>query len=306
MYDEERFWKHSGAWCHGREKSLANLIMTYHVVEKGLTMPMRRMGFGTQVVAELIEQIRSFEERFGRDDVSLKHAIGVVKRYWQMHSDAGYDFREKTGFTALLQRFCEQYDAIPAACEPQFSRAEFYAAKNAPFPEFTAARHTVRHFLPDKEVPMDKIWRAVSMATSAPSACNRQHGRIYCVSDKAKCKEILSLQGGNRGFGHLADKVLVVASDLQDVLLPRERNDAFVNGGLFLMALCYGLYYEEVAHCILTWAQSPETDLALRRIVPLKESEVVIAVVACGEAPDEFDVAASPRRSIESVITVVQ
>ena len=99
--------------------------------------------------------------------------------------------------------------------------------------------------------------------------------------------------------------MLIVTSDLEDLIGVAERNDAYINGGLFLMNLCYSLHWQEIAHCILNWSRTPEDDLSLRKILPIKDSETVIAVLACGEAPLEFDVASSPRKDIAAVFVDV-
>lgn len=305
-YDEERFWRYSGAWKGGQRKEaqLAGLTVSYHVIEKGLTMPARRLGFGQGVVKELVGQIEAFAERYGSDDSQIRHAVGVVRAYHDLHVDAGYRFEDRQLWD-LLNDFLSKHREIPAAVQHHVTREEFYVSKNADFAQFSRSRHTVRNFDSSRGVEVAKIRCAVRLAMTAPSACNRQHAAVYCLSNRDLCLKVLQLQGGNRGFGHLADKVLIVTADTQRTLLPRERNDAFVNGGMFLMNLCYALHHEEVAHCILTWAQNPDVDQELRRLVPIKNSEVVIALLACGEAPAEFNVAASPRRDLESVLTMV-
>ena len=251
-YDESRFWKFSGAWGkRGRESMLAELSVSFHVIEKGLTMPNRHLGFGISVVKDLMRQIEEFVTHYGSDDVMVEHAIGVVKSYWLLHCSNCYKFDGQGDFEDRLKLFVERYPNVTSATQPHFTHSQFYATIDAPFPEFAAGRHTIRHFALNQPISAERIEHAVSVAQTAPSACNRQHGRIYCVTNHEKCRRILDLQGGNRGFGHLADKVLIVVADLEDILLPRERNDAFVNGGIFLMNLCYALHYDKIAHCAI-------------------------------------------------------
>ena len=112
-------------------------------------------------------------------------------------------------------------------------------------------------------------------------------------------QRLLEIQGGSRGFGHLADKVLIVTADLEDISFARERNDLYTNGGMFLMNLCYALHYERIGHCILNWSREPAEDRAMREFIKIRPSESVIAILTCGEPTDEFDVCASPRDSAE-------
>ena len=118
-------------------------------------------------------------------------------------------------------------------------------------------------------------------------------------------KGLLDLQGGSRGFGQLADKLLVVTSDLSCTVDIRERNDVYTNGGLFVMQLCNALYYYKIGYCILNWTQPPKNDVKIRKILPLRPSEEVIVMLTCGIAPSEFDVAASPRKAVSEVFTAL-
>ncbi len=137
--------------------------------------------------------------------------------------------------------------------------------------------------------------------STAPSACNRQYVRVHCLSGKRQIAGVLALQNGNRGFGHLADKLLVVTADLEGITGVEERNDLFTNGGMFLMNLSYALHYHGIGHCILNWSVNPLRDQELRGVVELAPSECVVALLACGIPPGEFDVAASPRKAVDDL-----
>lgn len=61
---------------------------------------------------------------------------------------------------------------------------------------------------------MEDLMQAIELAQNAPSACNRQPGRVHLVENDLLKHKILDIQGGNRGFGHMADKVLIVTVEL--------------------------------------------------------------------------------------------
>ena len=66
------------------------------------------------------------------------------------------------------------------------------------------------------------------------------------------------------------------------------------------------MHYYEIAHCILNWSKTPDEDRALRELLPIPQSETVVAVIACGEAADEFDVAMSPKKTAGQILTVIE
>lgn len=131
------------------------------------------------------------------------------------------------------------------------------------------------------------------------------------MTDRGLVRKCLALQNGNRGFGHLADKLLILTADLRAVW-GAERNDLFTNAGIYLMNLCYALHKNRVAHCMLNWSVSPETDAALRKILhtppqsgaELQDSETVIVFIACGDVPEKFKLASSPRKSVDETLVL--
>ena len=297
-YDMRRLMKYSGVFkCDRREQFRAKVIMLYHIVEKGLTMPARRLGFGKNAICDLMAQISLFKNRF-LDDDQVAHAVGVLKAYLELHQGNNALMETDTEFWDRLKEFLGKYPNVPIATQTHMSKEEFYRDKESPFSKFAFARHTLRHYS-SAHLDIELVRKAVGLAISTPSACNRQHCRVYCVSDKSVMAKLLKVQGGNRGFGHLADKVLIVTANLENILFIGERNDAFTNGGMFLMNLCYALYYYEIAHCILNWSLSPKEDSLARSLVKIPDSETIIAILTCGVAPDEFDVCSSPRKQID-------
>ncbi len=293
-YDWQQFKEHAGALhLENRAASVAQIVMGYHVLEKGLTMPHRRLGFGKQAVLHLINLVNDFENRFGNDS-QVEHAVGVLRAYRELHKD----WHEPM---PRLDAFIARHNDIAAATQPHVTAAEFFASKDAPFPEFAASRHVVRHYA--GAVPRELIEDAVKIALTAPSACNRQHARVHVVDDVKLRDGLFALQGGTRGFGADADKVVAVTADLSAIRWGWERHDCYTNGGIFVMNLCYALHYKGIACCVLHWSVSPENDREAHRLLDIPENEVIVSLLSCGMPPEEFDVASSPRRPIADILT---
>ncbi|MBQ6470547.1 MAG: nitroreductase family protein [Victivallales bacterium] len=293
-YDQRQFLENAGALhLDRREAAVAEIVMGYHVLEKGLTMPRRRLGFGKGAILHLIGLVRQYERRFGQGDPQVVYAVGVLRAYRELH-------REWPEPMPRLDDFLAEHPQIQAVSEPHVTREEFFSARERPFPVFAASRHVVRHFA--GAVPRDLLESALTLALTAPSACNRQHARIHVIDNKELMEKLLALQGGTRGFGQDADKAIVVTADLSSVRWSWERHDIYTNGGIFVMNLCYALHYYGIAHCILHWSVPPEADIAARELLEIPSNEAIVQVLACGMPPEEFDVAGSPRRSLPEVM----
>lgn len=302
-YDLARYLGHSGAFGPvTRDARRAELVMAYHVIEKGLTMPKRRLGFGGWQLTRLMELADAYVRDFGSEDNQCVQAVGVVRAYERLHAEAGWDESRDLALWTKVHDFSRRHAAIPPAVEPHLTRQQLFADRRAEFPRFAASRRTVRHFA--GPVAEETIRAAVELAMTAPSACNRQHTRVHCVATPALRERLMELQSGCRGFGDDADKFLVITADLGSERWWAERHDAWVNAGIFLMNLSYALHWHEVAHCILNWSVEPKRDRALRSLLSIPAAEEIIAVVACGAPAEEMDIAASPRRPSADILTV--
>ena len=304
-YDCARFRRYAGSVSDiSRGVLLARIIMAYHVLEKGITMPRRRLGFGRAAVVDLISQIERFEAHFGREDAQVNHAVGVIKEYYALHQGAHFEMSSDAEYWGHIEQFCTAHSSVPASLQIKTNREEFFSHNDASFPLFAASRHTSRYY--EGVVEVERIIAAVKLAMTAPSACNRQFIKVYCVSNHKKRDAVLALQNGNRGFGADADKLLVVTADLAGNRWAEERNDLYTNAGIFIMNLCYALHYHRIAHCILNWSVNPEQDRDAHRLLGVPESELVAAILSCGNAPKHFMLAASPRKSVNEIFREVQ
>ncbi len=303
-YSEALYWKAmGGAAGQNKETALAWIVIQYHVIEKGLTMPNRHLAFGKAVLCDLMQRIEDYLKQYDSDERVL-YAIGVVKAYHELHAKNGYEFSVDAVFWQKVKSFLDAYGMVPISRQIHTTKTQFYSSVEEAFPQFARSRHTVRHYS-GAAIELKTIESAVELAMTSPSACNRQHTRVRCIANRELAQKVLALQGGNRGFGHLADKVLVVSGDMRDEVGAWERNDVYINGGIFLMNLCYALHYHKIAHCILSCAFPSEKDREMRALIGLPRSEAFVAMISCGIAPEEFDVAASPRRKATEIFGII-
>lgn len=300
-YYANRFYKYSGVARRTKETDAAYLTWLGHVVEKGLAMPDMRLGFGGERVRELLAKLDAYASAHGQRDLPYIMGVTVLKTYAQVHRERGF---------ALDADILAAIDALPDADAPavcakaEYTREEFFSAKDAAFPELAHARKSVRHYDPGKPIAVERIVRAIELAATAPSACDRQPARVHIITGKEQIAACLALQNGNRGFGHLCDKLLIVCGDLRTIYDAHEFLDLNTNVGIFVMNLSYALYHGEIGHCILNWYAQPELDRKLRAAAGIPEHENVVCLIACGEVPEKFRIAVSPRYEAEHFYVV--
>lgn len=300
-YNKKRFIKYSGCYKQSKQKDEAYMTWLYHVVEKGLAMPNMKLGFGHDKIIELSDLIDKYYVKYGLDE-TLESAISALKEYQRVHELKKYLLNDDV--VIRLEKLQKQYPNILPMNQVVYKNEEFYKDINGNFEKFAYTRHSIRNYDTNEKIDMSIIFKSIELATTAPSACNRQPARVHVVTQHDKIMECLSLQNGNRGFGFLADKLLIITGELGTVLGAQEFFDLNTNVGIFIMNLCYALHYNKVANCVLNWYALPKQDIKLRKILEIPDSENVIAFIVCGIAPNEFKIVKSPRLTTNQIIKV--
>lgn len=195
-------------------------------------------------------------------------------------------------------------DGIETTYQNQTTKSENFKFINHPFNEFSNSRLSVRNYS-ESELTIMKIQNALELARNTPSACNRQSWRTYVYANKIMIEELLEAQEGNRGFGHLANKLIIIAGEFGLFYNTFERHQVYIDGGIYAMNLLYALHFNEIAACILNCSFDYEKEQKIKSIAGIKDSEVLIAMISCGVAPDVFKFTNSPRYSLNKTNKII-
>ena len=118
--------------------------------------------------------------------------------------------------------------------------------------------------------------------------------------------DTLALQRGNTGFTEDIPQLLILTANLSLYNGYRERNQCFVDGGIFALSLVYSLHYYGIGSCMLNWAASQTEDRHIANIIKIRKSERVILVLAIGEIPPKVLVPISKRRNMSELLAIVE
>lgn len=284
------------------------LIAACHVLEKGLSMPECRPGFGIAAVQGLFECMRKFDLLGGKlNSPAFKSALAAFESYLAKQKEFGIDIDSgiPPEMRATLNRWkTECGDRLSSVLE--CDRASFFELADAPFAPFCASRHSCRHFDPTQPVEIQKISEAVKIALHTPSSCNRQPWRVYAVTSKPLVERCLGLHAGSRGFQHLIPALLIVTARTDVYSGPAEYAQCFIDGGMFAMSLIYALHHLRIGCVALNWSVAPKTDRQLREIVGINSAETVILLLGIGHPAERFTVPRSLRREVEEVLVFVE
>lgn len=306
-YDRKRFLRHSAAFrkCDvdpDAQMQLRSIItMDYHRLEKGLALTSPRPGFGVQVVQNLLKNIAIYQARYGMDE-TIAVSAGAMNAYQAFQVQQGTQNEDLGKAITSLQSDVANWRAdCNEGGTAEIRREELYQRASESLSGLIETRHSIRQFT-NQPVADELIDQAVKLAMRSPSVCNRQAWRVYDVPRGPKMQAVLACQNGNGGFRSEIGRTLVVAADTRNFVSVGERNQPWIDGGMFAMSLIYALHSMQLGSCALNWSMAKYGDARLRETIPIADHDCIIMLIAVGHLPEQFRIAQSPRRPLSEIL----
>lgn len=301
--DMKKFKQNS--FTFSKEKSKrhleGDLIFYYHKFEKGLALPNPRIGFGKKNIKYLLHAIKKYIRLYGWEEIAVI-SLNSLFAYYSFNKKYGLEMKDLYKEISILNSKIPQNKKNNQGGIVEITKEEINES-SIDFKRFAHSRYSIRNFT-DKTVEINQIEEAVDIAQKTPSVCNRQPSKVYVYSEEEDKSIILKYQNGNAGFGEKADKILIVTTNLMDFRGVIERNQAYVEGGLFSMSLMYGLHSQGLGTCPLNLSIVNDVETKLKKAVNIPSSEIPIMMIAVGHIPDKLEVACSTRRSLEETMVI--
>ncbi|EMF0107590.1 nitroreductase family protein [Enterococcus hirae] len=302
-YDLKRFKSgYIAQYKNASEEQLeAYLTFFSHSIEKGLSHTDFRANFGRRALTSLAEVMFVYNEKnYNKSNERYLVALSVLKNYLAVH--------EKKGFQTTIanELFTDDFLGEVRNADIKLSgtikvvKEDKIDNQKKNFFELSNGRHSVREFS-DKKVDTTLIRNAVEISSKTPSVCNRQASRVYAISDEKKIAEVLKVQKGFNGY-KLPPVLMLVTATNNMLVSPLERNEAFIDGGLFSMSLLYSLEYHGLAACALNAMLSSDDENRIKDILNVPDAEVLIMFIATGYFKEEVNSPRSYRDSVEKIL----
>lgn len=285
------------------ENLRSKITVRYHSIEKGLSNANLRLGFGDKAFKGLFTAMDKYIERgYSIEDIRFQSAISVIQAYVNLHKENNFSVEAVEEKLHQYKKYLI-YENKDLGGYLKFNRKNFPVFSELNFEDLVSSRYSVRDFGVDR-VREEKIYEAIQIATKTPSVCNRQAWEVYHIKNQNILNEALNLQGGLRGNGDNLKDLLLITSNIQYMHGPHERNQTYIDGGLFTMSLLYALHSKGIAACTLNVDFYLQRELDIRKLLGIQDSENLIAFIAVGTYPEEIKVAKSPRDS-SGIITQI-
>ena len=264
-----------------KDKSDADIMLVMHALEKGMSFPLKKEGFGKEKSSALVDMLNKHIGLYGIDRQVIV-ATNILNGYIQdPYSVKDVTVREKiqqylsTNKTILK----DDIGGVKKVSVPS-DNPDFDAIK-----KFYASRTSVREYS-NEPLTKDEINNAIELAMTTPSACNRQASRVYVVQDKMKMAAVMENQLGDQGWCNRANTLFVITSVSTYFGSLYERKEPYIDGGMFAMNLVMGLHAQNIASCFKMYIRHPDIDKKIRKILSIPENEIPIILVLAGHYPE--------------------
>lgn len=271
------------------------LMLLIHNIEKGMCRQNLR-PFGKDKVIQMISILKDYpEERKSEFEYIL--AVDTLKKWMLFYEMKGWSFYgvscEAIEFISSLTGSEQEAGYI------DYQKPEFELATSS-FDKIIFSRRSVRDF-ENKKLSDEDIKYALRCFIEAPTACNRQMCKVYCINNP-KLRELLkSIILGVGGFNTDSMTYFLITYDLSAFEFYGERNQGYVNVGLTAMNFANGLHARGIGSCFMQWSNRREDDKRVRTALGLRESERIGLFLGAGYYKPSSVIPVSRRKSIDQV-----
>lgn len=282
----------------------SRIIYNVHAIEKGLSRDEdMRLGFGKKALSELNDSLVMFEKkRYNKESFAYVEGRSIIQKYKKFHQEKLFDcsFMKEI----VNDNFFDDREIYQEAGVKLIRSEDKINNSNKNFYELAQGRSSIREFS-GKKIEKIKVVNALRNAEKTPSVCNRQGWKVFMIEDKEIIEQALILQKGFKGYKNLPEVLLAITVTNNAFLSPVERNEVFIDGGLFAMSVIYGLEYEGLAAVSLNAMMNSNDEKAVRKLLKINDSDQLILFVAIGSFNEETIVPISDRKKVESFLKVV-
>lgn len=304
IYDIYIFIKYSSVFKKNKEeKVLGNIGYFYHAIEKGLINDPLRFRFGNKKINQLIHYIKDWlKSGFNTSDTQFIAACSVLLKYHRLHLDNNIDINDIISDETL--DLISKYGNSQIGGTLTINAVDYFNEKFSSFESFSNSRHSIRHFN-GEIIDIEKIEKSISIARNAPSVCNRQSIEVYLINNKELAQDILKVQSGMNATSEKVQQIIIITSEVGSFISPVERNQMFVDGGIFLQNLLYALHFNGIAACALNWSKPFFYEFNVRKYFKIGHQKRIISAIAIGYPTDNFKVPFSSRKNVNEILHVI-
>ena len=302
--------------CQDTADELALLRRNTHRLEKGLLMRPRRDVFALGYIQETVHAYAQRangtdnskgSERAEPDIKELSWTRDVLENYFQAvdtehptierayrdFAEAEQDQQER--FSGEQANRGKTGKRVPYTRDLSSISVSYEALK-----QLSYKRRSVRWFA-DKPVSRESLDKAITIASQAPSACNRQPFEFRIYDDPALVQEVAELPGGTTGYAHNIPVIVALIGRLRAYFSERDRHVVYIDASLAAMNFMLALETLGLSSCAINWPDVENREKAIDEVLKLAPDERPVMLIAVGYPDEEGMVAYSQKKDLSRI-----
>lgn len=276
LYDYKLYRRATVSKEYQEEQMKRQMMLLTHSLEKGMFFPNKKKGWGMEKAMSLCLTLDKYNKKYGvcEDYIS---AVNVLNAY-KNDETSNKNIELLQSLDKVLEREKSLLNVGRAGIKKiqksqNFNREEIQ--------RFFQTRCSIREFS-DGIISESEIQKAMELAYTTPSACNRQSSKVYVITDKKKIKDILDAQLGDQGWCLNASTLFLVTGNTSYFSGINERNQVYIDGGMFAMNFVMGLHLVGIASCYKMFLRNSKLQNKVLQICEIPDNEIPIVFVLAG------------------------
>lgn len=297
-YDMKKYLLSNFHLNHHIDNVEARIMINLHSIEKGLTNKNFRIGFGKRALHELMLALKEYDDlKFDKNRHIFNYGLNILNVYIDKHKNTTTD-------TSKLSDFLLKYNYyyLKTGIETiKYNELESVSVSN--FEKFSQSRSSVRDF-GDTTISKEEVLNAIYKSNNTPSVCNRQPWNVHIILNPNIIDSVLKLQNGFNNHGNNLSGLILITSNNAYLKNYLERNQGYIDGGMFSMNVLYSLHSSMIASCPLNADLDIKTEKQIRELLKLNISENLIMFIAYGSYDKTNTVTVSPKKNIKNYLII--
>ena len=303
-YNRERRQVVKAAEIEKKDRLKGRIIRLVHSIEKGMSIDSPRPEFGYEKIQKLYGWIKEYLKIENKDKFCIYMAADAFAAYCDYHKSIGVE-TEKIAEVSRMAHELLRIKADDGETEifggVQSIRKEDMMFDTDAVEKLFKTRHSIRQFKKEP-VSHELIEKAVKLAQSCPSACNRQAVRVYAVDTEKFVTTYSGNLQGVGGFVDSSDKIILITGKISPYE-EYEYKQFVVSAGIFAGYLELALHGIGLGACVVQRSLRPNEeweDFCKKSNIPMDEQ--IICMMVVGHLNDETTVPVSKRFDTDTVL----
>lgn len=282
----------------------ADIFRLVHSIEKGLSIENPRLGFGLSKMRQILGWIEELNELGRTDEKCVMAANDAFIEYFKYHDEKKFSSDEYLYIKQRSEKILGLKSHLPKFGGTLSVNKDELDYDFAQIEKFFKTRHSVRQFSKEK-VDLDALKKAIELAQTAPSACNRQAVRVYVVEPQ---KYVSDTQSNLEGIGGFTDDVsyfLVITGKLS-AYGEFEFKQFAISASIFAAYLSLTLHAYKIGACIIQ--RSIRATNQWKRFCQLNnisQDEQMVVMLGVGNLKEKMTVPVSKRYDVDEIMRVL-